>query len=82
MATTEELLERIDRRLQTLVAISAGTASEGLTQKELVERLAGLGLDARTISEATGVPSSTVSPIVSRSRRGTTPAAKTPRKRK
>jgi len=68
MTTTEELLERIDRRLQVLVAITANTAFDGLTKSEQVRRLASFGIDARAISEATGIKLTTVQPMVSRAR--------------
>ena len=74
MATSEEILERIDMHLRALVALAAATALDGMTQSQKIERLARAGLDARTISEATAIPMTTVSPALSKLRKASASA--------
>ena len=66
MVMTTELLERIDRHLQQLVALGADSAADDKTQTQRVERLAALGLDTKVIAEATMIPHTAVGPIVSK----------------
>ncbi len=76
MPSSDELLERIDRRLQILIALESSRTLDGLTQTQKIERLARLGLDARLISDATGIPLTTVSPVLSKMKKAAAPGAK------
>ena len=72
----EELLQSIDQRLQALVVLTAASTLEGLTQAEKIERLLNLGFEPLQISSMTGLPSTTVSPIASRLRKGAAAASR------
>lgn len=66
MADEIELLESINRRLGVLVALGVRGQMEDATQKQVIESLAALGLDAGEVSDLLRIPRSTVAPIVSR----------------
>ena len=55
-----ELLSQINERLGQLVALTAATHVAGLSQREAVEKLGAVGLTAKTISEITGFPLTSV----------------------
>ena len=61
-------LESISHQLGTLIRLVAASQIDGLNQKETVEHLGRLGLDARTISETSGFPITSVAPTLSRLR--------------
>lgn len=71
MVETTELLGQIDEKLRVLVGLTAASVLDGLSQEQQVERLFGLGLSAKLISEVTAIPNTTVAPIVSRLRNPT-----------
>ncbi|HJM88196.1 MAG TPA: hypothetical protein QF624_01055 [Dehalococcoidia bacterium] len=61
-----EVLEQINERLGQLIALEAAAATEGLKQSDAVKKLGGLGVDARSISDATGYKLTSVAPVLSR----------------
>lgn len=72
MSTSDsELLKEIRDYLKVLAKMTANQATKDLTQTQAVETLLALGLETGTICELTGLPSTTVAPIVSRKRKAT-----------
>ncbi len=61
-----DALESISQQLNTVIRLVAASQIEGLNQKETVEHLGRIGLDARTISEISGHPVTSVAPTLSR----------------
>ena len=64
-----DLLPAVVVRLDILIKIQTINCTLGKTQKETVSMLHSAGLNASSISLATGLPTTTVSPILSRLRR-------------
>lgn len=67
---TIELLTEINERLRQLLALTAATQVSGLSQREAVEKLGSVGLSAKSISEITGFPVTSVAPALSRAKKG------------
>lgn len=59
-------LDSISDQLRTLVRLVAASQIQDFNQKDTVEHLGRLGLDARTISEISGYPITSVAPALSR----------------
>lgn len=64
--TDDAQLAEIARYLRVLVALEVRKATDGKTKQQSVEMLSNAGLDAGTIADLTGIPKTTVAPIVSR----------------
>ncbi len=64
-ANTEQIDEAL-MYLRCIASLLAMSATDGLKQKEKIEKLVDAGLASTAISQTLGLPMSTVSPVVSR----------------
>ncbi len=64
--TDDTQLAEIARYLRVLVALEVRKATDGKTKQQSIELLASAGLDTSAISDLTGIPKTTVAPVLSR----------------
>ena len=69
-STEVQLLASINDTLAYLLAITALNYTAGKNQQVAIKNLAAAGLPAKAISDMTGWPTTTVAPIVSRTKGG------------
>ncbi|MGE3961366.1 MAG: hypothetical protein AB7F65_06745 [Dehalococcoidia bacterium] len=69
MTTEIQRLDEIATYLRALVSLIGSDVTQGMTQKEKIERLVDAGLESPMISQITGYPMTTVSPVVSKYRK-------------
>ena len=67
-STEKELLASIHDALTNLLTVAALGYTEGKNQQDAIQKFAAAGLSAKTISEMTGWPTTTVAPIISRTK--------------
>ena len=65
----EQILTRIDEKLDLIVRLLGAKAIEGKSQTESIDRLGSLGLDRNVISQIVGTTPGTVSVRLSQAKR-------------